>query len=91
MFFGRRNLRIGDVVAFDTPFLNGVADVIAGPDSERGTKVYPKWLFRFRWGVLVDKHADNVFPLNSSDELWLEDNANYTSIVGVDIDESALK
>lgn len=81
---GRRTVRIGDVVVFDTPYINGVADVIDGPDSVRGTKTYPKWLFRFRSGVLADGESGYVGPLGPADEGWFEDNPHYMSIVGVD-------
>lgn len=82
--FGRRTVEIGDVVAFDTPYLNGIAEVIDGPDSDRGTKSLPKWLFRFRQGVIADPSTGYVGELSPSDEGWFEDNAHYISIFGVD-------
>lgn len=88
--FGRRTIRPGDRVAIDTPYLNGIASIEAGPDVERGTKTFPKFLFRFEKGVIVDPETSFVGELNSSDEIWLEDDAQYVSIFGVDDSNIAL-
>lgn len=81
---GRRTVRKGDTVAIDTPYLNGIADVIDGPSTEHGTKVHPKFLFRFQSGVIVDAAASYAGDLTEADELWLEDVPRFISIVGVD-------
>lgn len=82
--FGRRSVEIGDVVAIDTPYLNGIAVVIDGPSIEEGTKAYPKWLFKFKTGIVIDPRTEYVGKLTEADEIWLEDSARHMSIFGVD-------
>lgn len=79
-------MRIGDVVIVDTPYINGIADIIDGPNTELGTKTYPKYLYKFRAGKVFDPTSGFTAELNSEDEIWLEDNPNYVSIIGVDVD-----
>ena len=88
--FGRRTIRPGDRVAIDTPYLNGIANIESGPDVERGTKTFPKYLFSFVEGILVDPETSFVHKLSPEDEIWLEDDANYISIFGVDDENISL-
>lgn len=81
--FGRRTVEVGDVIAIDTPYLNGIAKVIAGPDTERGTKSFPKFLFKFQRGFIADPSTGFLGTLKG-EEIWLEDNAKHVSIFGVD-------
>lgn len=81
--FGRRTVKVGDVIAIDTPYLNGIARIIDGPNYERGTKAFPKFLFAFERGYLADPSSGYLGVLNG-DEVWLEDNAQHVSIFGVD-------
>lgn len=83
---GRRNMQKGDVAIVDTPYINGIADIIGGPNTELGTKTYPKYLYKFRQGKVFDPTSGFTAELNSEDEIWLEDNPNYVSIIGVDVD-----
>ena len=81
--FGRRTVRVGDVVAIDTPYLNGIARIVDGPNTEQGTKAFPKFLFKFERGYIADPDSGFLDVLNG-DEIWLEDNAKHVSIFGVD-------
>lgn len=87
---GRRTVAIGDTVVFDTPYFNGIAKVIDGPSTEKGTQSLPKWLFLLQKGILADGSTGYTSTVDGTEEIWLEDNARYISIVGVDDENISL-
>lgn len=88
--FGRRTIEVGDIIAIDTPYLNGIARIVAGPDTERGTKSFPKFLFKFERGYIADP-SSGYLDILRGDEIWLEDNAQHVSIFGVDDENISLQ